>query len=145
MTKKIVREKKESAASESFKTELENAVENLVFMSETDAPMKPFSINGSDSSSIKESVAEFDGFEFGEAIEERGFEELFARLTRVHVGANEVSVRRAERFLRLKSLLAANLTNLTVVRIGTIRINVYIVGRDGSGKILGIKTFAVET
>jgi hypothetical protein len=42
-------------------------------------------------------------------------------------------------------LLEENLADLTVFRIGSIRIDIYVVGLDADGNLAGIKTKAVET
>ena len=51
----------------------------------------------------------------------------------------------AKRFRALRELLHAELHDLKVFRIGQIRLSVYIVGRTGSGNVVGLKAHQVET
>ena len=73
------------------------------------------------------------------------FEEFFSRLTRVQDWHAEAEKERVRRFLKLRKLLRENLKETTVLRIGRIRIDIYVVGVDRYGKLAGIRTKAVET
>lgn len=48
-------------------------------------------------------------------------------------------------YTALKTVLSAQLTNLTVIRVGTIQIGVYVLGRTKCGTLAGVKTVAIET
>jgi hypothetical protein len=76
---------------------------------------------------------------------ERGFEEIFARLTRVYEGGGEEQAARAGRFAALKGLMESNLRDLKVFKVGRINVDIYIVGIDEDGNLSGVKTQAVET
>ena len=53
--------------------------------------------------------------------------------------------RKAKRFAALRELLSEDLKNLTVVRVGHIQIDVFIVGENAAGCVAGVRTKAVET
>jgi hypothetical protein len=51
----------------------------------------------------------------------------------------------AQKFARLKVFLEQNLKDLKVLKVGRIKLDVYIVGLDDKDQLAGIKTKAVET
>ena len=51
----------------------------------------------------------------------------------------------AKRFLELQKLLEENLRELKVFRIGRIQLDIFVVGIDKSGSLIGVSTKAVET
>lgn len=112
-----------------FKEELENACEGLVYISETDAAVEPF----------------FDEEFSEENFEEIGFHEFFKKLTRNREWFGREEKRRAARFAKLRDVLEENLTDLKVYRSGRIKIDIFVVGKDESGRFAGVRTRAVET
>lgn len=111
--------------------ELAAAVEGLLLMSETDAPLEPVWLEDEDLADVSET---------------RGFEEFFDRATFVVLkpagGAEKAGADRVE---KLKRALADNLEDLRVYRVGSISIAVYVVGRSAAGSLLGLSTRVVET
>jgi hypothetical protein len=59
--------------------------------------------------------------------------------------ADPDSVASAAKFAELKKLLQDNLTDLQVIRFGTINISTFIVGRTASGELAGVLSGQVET
>lgn len=55
------------------------------------------------------------------------------------------SVASAAKFAELKKLLETNLTDLQVIRFGTINISTFIVGRTAAGELAGVLSGQVET
>lgn len=51
----------------------------------------------------------------------------------------------AERYQRVKALLTEHLEALQVFRLGEVEVNIYIVGRTGSGAQVGLSTKSIET
>ena len=51
----------------------------------------------------------------------------------------------AARFRALRAVMEANLTDLTVIRVGEISIDVYFVGRSACGDLVGLETTSIET
>lgn len=127
-----------------FKNSLSESLNGLIYMSETDAAIEPFEGGAADAVTAANLLAQIGAA--GDApVEERGFEEIFARLTRVYEGGGEEQAARAGRFGALKGLMEANLTDLKVFKVGKINVDIYMVGIDGEGNLSGVKTRAVET
>ena len=78
-------------------------------------------------------------------IEERNFAEIFKRLTKIQDWYGEEETAAAAKFAVLKELLEKNLKDLKVFKIGTVELDVYFVGLNAEGILMGIKTKAVET
>jgi Nuclease A inhibitor-like protein len=127
-----------------FKNGLSEALTGLIYISETDAPIEPFE-GGPAAAATAENLLPRIGASGDSQVEERGFEEIFARLTRVYEGADEEHIARAARFTALKGLLEQNLSDLKVFKVGRINVDIYIVGLDGEGNLTGVKTKSVET
>jgi len=72
-------------------------------------------------------------------------ERFFAPLTRVRDAGDAEAVAQAERFAALHRLLATQLANPVVYRVGMIAITILIIGKAASGAILGLRTTVVET
>jgi hypothetical protein len=49
------------------------------------------------------------------------------------------------KYAQMKKILAAHLTDVIVLRVGTIQIGVYVVGRTACGTLTGLATVAIET
>ena len=107
-----------------FSVRIEEAIKDLMYLSETDAPFEAV-----------------DAASF----ERVSFNEFFAPLITVYEGANEATRTEAAKFAGLKSLLESRLTNLTVFKFGAINKEIYIIGLDEDKRWRGVKTRAVET
>lgn len=51
----------------------------------------------------------------------------------------------AARFKSLEAILCGNLSDLKVFRVGSVKVDIYIVGRTAEGLWLGVHTSSVET
>ncbi|NOT49013.1 MAG: hypothetical protein HOP17_14835, partial [Acidobacteria bacterium] len=82
---------------------------------------------------------------FKNVVEERKVAEFFDKLTsnRGWHGEREKAV--VSRFVKLRKLLEANLTDLALLRAGRVRIDIFVFGFDGQGNAAGIRTKSVET
>ena len=133
-----------NSSSEQIFGALHTACEGLIYISETDSPIVPFIGNLVKEVSAK-TILEQANSPSGETIEEVSFDDFFAKLTAVKDWFGERETARAKKFLDLKRLMEENLTDLKVFRIGEIRIKIYLAGLDQNGRLLGVKTDAVET
>ncbi len=79
------------------------------------------------------------------AVERADFVEVFDRLTHVDDPGDAGAVARAARFGELRAVLEASLTDLVVYRVGTIDIDVYVLGRTAKGELVGVGSSVVET
>ena len=112
---------------------LAEACEGLTYISETDAAVEPIVLPAS------------DGEPFGRRAERSGEEEFFDRLTREREWHGPDERERSRAFARLRGTMHENLTDITVYRVGEIRIEIYVLGRTRDGTIAGVRTRAVET
>ena len=77
--------------------------------------------------------------------EQRSANALLSKLSTPMDPGDPASVASAARFAALKTLLQANLTDLTVVRFGSRNLSSFIVGRTAAGELAGLLTGQVET
>lgn len=116
----------------------------LVYISETDAPIEFFE-GGVVKKLTKKTVSEQAGHPSNSRAEESDFDKFFARLTRAEDWHPSERKADAKRFAKLKKILEEELTDLSVFKIGKIQLDIYAVGLDKDGRLIGIKTKAVET
>jgi len=138
--KKDHKEKTENEIFEGIKS----LCSGLYYMSETDAEILPFA-GGKVKKLTREKFAEEIGVTDHSKIEERDFDSFFKRLVEIKDWFGEEEKKMAKRFSELRDFLIQNLSDLRVFRIGRIEIDIYVVGIDRAGKIVGFKTKAVET
>ena len=118
--------------------------EGLYYISETDAEILPF--EGTKAEAVtKENILSQTNNQPDAPVEERDFAEIFARLTAMQDWFGDEEKATAEKFATLQKLLEKNLKNLKVFKIGSIQIDIYFVGLDANGNLMGIQTKAVET
>ncbi|MCW5807976.1 MAG: protease complex subunit PrcB family protein [Deltaproteobacteria bacterium] len=117
---------------------------DLLFLSETDAPLTPisFGMQGPATVSLLRSLVNPPA---GTIIEQRSFDAFFDHQTTVFDPDEPEAVESAARFQTLRETMEAHLTNRTVIRVGRISIDVYILGTSACGELIGLKTLAVET
>ena len=139
MTKKI---KKNSLGNSVRKMQLTRRVEDLtkrlVYTSETDASFEVF---------VEPEAGDFyrDLEKENRPIEEISSDKFFERLVKIQDWHGDKEKETALNFLRLKEFLDSNLTDTRVFRIGRVQIAIYIAGLDEDGKMIGVKTRAIET
>jgi Nuclease A inhibitor-like protein len=120
------------------------ATAGLWYMSESDAEIFPFT--GRQSLGVKkEFLLEQIGRPEGTPVEERGFDEMFARFITLKEWFTEKQRTDAIRFSELKLLLSENLSELKVFKVGLIQVDIFFVGLDAEGCLTGIQTKAIET
>ena len=133
---------------ENLPAKLKEASDGLLYTSETDAPFEPFVWQREDKPPIdftSSNVLKFAGSQPDVKIEEKTLDDFFARLTEIQDWYEDEEKAGVEKFVKLKEMLAANLKNIKVFRVGTVQIDIYIAGIDADGNLAGLKTKAVET
>lgn len=115
-------------------TALAQASKGLLFPSETDAEIEPFTWKGDDELTAERFLAEA-GYEADIAVEETSLQSFFRAVP---------SEERAK-FDKLAETLRQNLSDVTVYKIGEVEKSVFIVGRTQAGTWAGLKTKVVET
>ncbi len=135
---------KSSKRQPSLKNRIEKACEGLVYISETDSPIEAFFGDGLKEPTVKEllrSIERTDEI----ATESDNPEDFFQRLTSTKDWHTKEQAQAISRFKKLQQLLEKDLDDIHVIRIGKIRIEIYVIGRSKKGEVVGIKTFSVET
>ncbi len=114
---------------------LEQASKGLLYPSESDEPFAGVALGGNQGESVETLIARIAG---GRKVEEVGVEQFFGEL---QVGED------GEGFRELRRSLESQLTALRIFRVGSgeVEVDVYLIGRGGSGRWVGLKTKSVET
>ena len=146
-TKKVKNSKKISAPEDkvdgSFQRDLKAACRPLTFISETDADVIPFAAGKPATRSLAAYLAALDIT--SKEIEEREFDSFFDRLTAEKDWHGPNEQKRTKRWSELRDVLQKNLDGLRVIRVGRIRLDIYIAGVNAGGRLAGVKTKAIET
>lgn len=123
---------------------LEHAVDGLFFPSESDAPLTVF-VWPADAPFSPQALLAHAGCPETTAIETTDLDHFFDPVTTPRAWHGDAEREQIARFTVVRDLLAAELSNITVYKIGTITIRVYILGRSADGATLGLTTTLVET
>ncbi|MEJ7623453.1 MAG: nuclease A inhibitor family protein [Pyrinomonadaceae bacterium] len=124
--------------------QIQSACDGLVYVSETDAPVTSFRPSETSAEESLAILAEL-GRADSEPVETIDFNRFFGKLTSVKDWFDAAHKERAHRFLKLQRLLEAHLSDLTVLRAGEVRLDIVVIGTDKNGRLMGIRTAAVET
>lgn len=123
---------------------IEMASKGLFYISETDAEILPF-VGMKSAAVTKEEILRQTEKKADTPVEERDFDEIFQRLSKIEDWFGDEEKETAEKYVALRTLLKKTLKDLKVFKVGSIELNVYFVGLDAEGNLMGIKTRAVET
>lgn len=123
---------------------LKNLTKGLFYISETDAEILPF-IGDKTPCLTQAEILRQTKSAAGAPVAELNFTDFFSRLTEMQDWYGEEEKEIAQKFARLKVFLEQNLKDLKVLKVGRIKLDVYIVGLDDKDQLAGIKTKAVET
>jgi hypothetical protein len=115
---------------------LRQASQGLLYQSETDAPFEPFTWGKAAGELTPQKAAQLAGASVTTPVEEEPLSEFFKYL---------IEGEDAEKYGKLQSVIAAQLGGARLFRLGSINIDIYIVGRTRDGEWAGLKTQAVET
>lgn len=119
------------------------ASEGLLYMSESDYPFSYFSFSNTSKLPTPQQFLQLIG-QTGQPIEQVKFDDLFNRLTKIEPGMDEQQIKSAKRYRGLEKVFKATSTDLTIYRVGTIQVQVYITGVNSCG-LSGLKTISIET
>lgn len=152
MTKKVSKiEKKFSKKSrigrsgiKELQRQIAAACDGLIYISETDAPVQPLVASDLDAD-ILTVLMEDAGKPPDTNPEKISLDRFFERLIRIEAWFGSRDIARAERFRSLLELLRNELSDLRAYRVGEVNVRYFVVGRDAAGRLVGIKTAAVET
>ncbi len=128
----------------SFHKRLAETCRGLIYISETDSAVEEFFGGYVGVISIR-SVLKSLGISTDTKIRESAFEEFFDRLAAKKEWHSNAQMKNADGFANLRTLLATELKDIHVYRIGSIQVEIFVVGKDKSGRLAGVKMRAVET
>ncbi|MFV9504316.1 MAG: nuclease A inhibitor family protein [Oscillochloridaceae bacterium umkhey_bin13] len=131
-------------ASSAALAAITTAAEGLWMPSETDAPFDPFAWPGPDPLTPAALLAALD-LPADTVVAQADALALLDSLAADQDWFGDQERATAARFAALRDTMTSHLTELTLYRLGQIRITLMIVGRDGNGLWVGLKTFVVET
>jgi hypothetical protein len=133
--------------SDELLSSLKKAVENLFYISETDAPFEAFvwKTETPINEITADKVLKLAGESPNAKVTEKSMEEFFKQPTELQDWFGDEEKSQVEKYLKLKELFATKLKNARVFKVGEPQINVYIVGTSDDGNLAGVKTKAVET
>lgn len=123
---------------------LRAAIKGLLYTSETDAPFEIIHWAKGGETLDEKKVLQLSGHKPNDEVETMGIEDFFKDLTsnQSWYGAKEKAA--TKKYAQLKSILQ-QFKHPQVFKIGSIRIDIYILGQDSEGDWVGVKTKAVET
>lgn len=124
---------------------LATATERMLFTSETDAPFTWFARDAVRTVPTNAAMLGLLGLPATTPVERVTVERLFRGAVQADEGAGLADAHRAARFRQLVQTLSTELSDVTVFRVGTIQIRVFVVGRTRCGTLAGLETLAVET
>jgi hypothetical protein len=127
-------------------SELQSVIEGLYYPSESDEALEIITFEKDfdpkvEESKLKKSIKAKPKYK----VESDDFEAFWTVVTTPQNWWTEFEQDRMRKFLILKDLLLANLTNLTYLRIGRVEIKALIIGQDVDCNWIGIKTLIIET
>ena len=129
---------------EELNRQIKLLVKNLYYSSETDAEINAFKGTTAATLTVGEVLNQTRN-KPDAPVEQRDFNEFFDRLTKIEDWFGDEEKANAAKFAALKDLLARNLRDLAVYKIGKIQLDIYVVGLPAENILIGIRTKAVET
>ena len=124
------------------KERFDRLAEGLLFMSETDAPLTYYELDPERSRQWPPSTGvqflQLIGEDPATPVEKLAPEKFFRDLR----PSNED---REDQVAALQNVMTGELQNLECFRVGEIQIKIFVLGKDDSGRVLGLHTLSVET
>jgi hypothetical protein len=130
--------------TDSIATQLEQASEGLLFLSETDAPFEVLSWQ-TQGELTPAKLLQLTEHPPDAPVEIVSVDEFFDTPTQEEDWHDEEERETVNRFQNLVSVLKQNLSQLQVYRVGSVEIDAYIVGVTDGGGWAGLSTKLVET
>lgn len=130
----------------SLEKTLTQAYEGLLMPSESDFPFEFFCWEGQAQEDLTPpKILQLAAHPTDSPIETVGLEDIFRNVAQEKEWHDEIQKENVTKFQRLIETLNQNLSDIQVYRIGTMTIDVYIVGKTQSGDLAGLSTKLVET
>jgi hypothetical protein len=130
--------------TDSIATQLKQASKGLLFGSETDAPFEVISWQAQEQLTPAK-LLQLTNHPPDAPLEMLAVDEFFAIATQEEDWHDEEERETVQWFQNLVNVLKQNLSQLQVYRVGSIEIDVYIVGVTDGGGLVGLSAKLVET
>jgi len=125
---------------------LKQASDGLLMMSESEYPFEVFLwSNQAQEPLTNQKLLELTGHPPETSVETVDLDYLFRNCAVEKEWHDDIQKQDVQKFQSLVTKLKDNLTDIKVYRLGTIDIDVYIVGKTPSGDLAGIFTKVIET
>ena len=124
--------------------QLKQASDGLQCMSESDYPFEVFQWEGQEPNTASTLIQQ-TGHTPDTQVEVVQLDEFFRNATQEQDWHNDEEKETVKRYRELVETLKTNLSNIQVYRLGTVEIDVYIIGQTPSGELTGLSTKVVET
>ncbi|MHC5596902.1 MAG: nuclease A inhibitor family protein [Nostoc sp.] len=124
---------------------LKQSSADLLMMSESDYPFEVFLWTAQANGLTTQKLLQLTDHPHNSAIEEVTLDYFFRNCAYEQEWHDEQQKQNVKKFQTLVQILEDNLNEIKVYRIGTIDIDVYIVGKTSSGDLAGLSTKVVET
>ncbi|RCJ36904.1 nuclease [Nostoc minutum NIES-26] len=125
---------------------LKQASDGLLFMSESDYPFEVFFWSAQAKETLTDQkLLQLTGHSQDVLVETVDLDYLFRNSAQEKDWHDRQQKETVKKFQSLVETLKANLSDIQVYRVGTINIDVYIVGKTPSGDLAGLSTKVVET
>ncbi|RYY96674.1 MAG: sugar-non-specific nuclease inhibitor NuiA-like protein [Chitinophagaceae bacterium] len=123
---------------------LHEAAQGLLYLSETDAPLEAFALESPDAPP-EAALPPLAGAAPGSPVERVELAHFFRNQVRTYEGDGPEAVHRATRFKALQQQLESTLRDVAVYRVGSVKVDAFILGRLPDGSRGGLRTTLVET
>lgn len=130
-------------SDEQIMEELRQAAGGLMMMSESDYPFEV--VNWEQSAEVTPDFLRGLTGQPQAIVSVESVEDFFRAALKEHEGQAERERQAVEQYRRLLLVLAANLADVRVYKVGEINIAAFVVGKAPSGRWLGLSTRVVET
>ncbi|KAA3440347.1 nuclease A inhibitor family protein [Rufibacter hautae] len=124
--------------------ELEQAAQGLLFISESESPLEPFTLPAGTSAQTPADFLHALG-KPDQPVEEVTLAYFFRNMVRTSPEQDLAQQATAQRFMALQGWLETHLQKVRVYRVGQVQVQAYTLGKTPDGLWLGLKTTLVET
>lgn len=132
-------------SEEQFLKALEQAIEGLLFMSESDYPFQIIQWNQQPEITPEYLRIQTSGADMDTPVTRQYVDDFFRAATSEPAWKKDAELETARKYQSLVRLLKESLSDLIVYRVGAINITIYIIGKGRTGNWLGLTTQVVET
>ncbi len=133
-------------ASSDLMTQLKQACNNLLWITESEYPFEMFCWQDQTASDLtNQKLLELTHHSTDTIVKTDEFDSFFEPVTHLQDWYGDEEIATMKQYQKLVATLKQHLSNLKVYRLGEINLDIYVVGQTPDGYLAGIATKAVET